>query len=565
MKKIGIFICALAISLAAHSQKEIAGYSPKKYVSVTKEVKPPILAMKNLEFTDSDGNNCIDAAETCYISFDVANTGYGDGMNLSVQLNTKSSISGISFKAETPINPIKKDETQSIKIPINGTMNTANGTAQFSVKVDEPNGFGTNAYELDVKTRAFQAPLVKVNDYTVTSSTSGVLAKKQPFDLQLLVQNIQYGLAEDVNITLKLPAGVILLSGNGSLNYNSVKAGEKKDIVYSLIVGDNFSGNALDIMVDISEKFGKYAEDKSINLELNQAMEQNKIVVDANVEEQGEIKIASLTADVDKNIPMSSATKSNSYALIIGNEDYTKYQPGLTDESNVLYARNDAKIFRDYCRRTLGIPKENITLLTDAISSSIKREIERFVNNAKYGNGQAELIFYFSGHGFPYDKNKDGNSDGSYIMPVDISSTNVTDGIALTELYAKLTTYPAKKITVFMDACFSGGGRQEGLLAAKAVRYKAKEEPVKGNLVVFSASKDSQESLFYNEKGHGLFTYFLLKKLQQTKGDISYQQLFDYLKNEVPRTASDKYYKEQNPQVVFGKEIQESWGNWKLK
>nr|NQU94355.1 caspase family protein [Bacteroidota bacterium] len=122
-----------------------------------------------------------------------------------------------------------------------------------------------------------------------------------------------------------------------------------------------------------------------------------------------------------------------------------------------------------------------------------------------------------------------------------------------------------KKVTVILDACFSGGGRNQGLLAAKGVKVKPKENLVKGSLVVFAASSSDQESLFYEEEQHGLFTYYLLKKLKETKGEASYKEMYDYLKIKVPSTATDKYYKEQNPNMNVSSDVESEWKVWKFK
>lgn len=269
-----------------------------------------------------------------------------------------------------------------------------------------------------------------------------------------------------------------------------------------------------------------------------------------------------LTSDIDINIPETSLKNGTTYALIIGNEDYTKYQPELTQESNVLFARNDARAFSLYCEKTLGLPNENITLITDAISTQMTKEIERLMNKAKYSEGNIRLIFYYSGHGFPYDADKNGTSDDSYLIPVDVGSANIEDGISLSKLYSDLTTFNSDRVTVILDACFSGGGRESGLITAKAIKYKAKETAVKGNLIVFSASSANQESLFYREKKHGLFTYFLLKKLQESNGSANYKEIFDFVKINVPMVASDKEYKTQNPQVIISPDIEANWMNW---
>ena len=81
----------------------------------------------------------------------------------------------------------------------------------------------------------------------------------------------------------------------------------------------------------------------------------------------------------------------------------------------------------------------------------------------------------------------------------------------LQELYQKLGSLKAKKVTVFLDACFTGGGRVSGLMASRGVKVKPKEGSLSGNLVVFSASSEEQSSLPFNDEQHGIFTYHLLK------------------------------------------------------
>jgi hypothetical protein len=264
-------------------------------------------------------------------------------------------------------------------------------------------------------------------------------------------------------------------------------------------------------------------------------------------------------SDVDTDIPVNSNKNKNTYALIIGNEDYTKYQNSLHSESNVDFARRDARLFAEYAEKTLGIPKENITLLEDAISSQMNREIEKIAKLSKYSNGEATIIFYYAGHGFPDEITKE-----AYIMPVDISGADVKYGMKLNDLYAKLTENTTQKVIVILDACFSGGGRNQGLLAARSVKIKPKENPITGNLVVFSASSGEQSSLPYVSKQHGMFTYFLLKKLKQTNGDVSLEELSNYITREVQINAIKVNSKDQNPKVLVSPDIENLWMDWKL-
>jgi len=75
------------------------------------------------------------------------------------------------------------------------------------------------------------------------------------------------------------------------------------------------------------------------------------------------------------------------------------------------------------------------------------------------------------------------------------------------------------------------------------------------NITVLSASSGEQISSTYDEKGHGLFTYFLLKGIKdenviQQDGSIKKEDLFDYIKPQVERIARKQYNNEQTPQLA---------------
>ena len=104
-------------------------------------------------------------------------------------------------------------------------------------------------------------------------------------------------------------------------------------------------------------------------------------------------------SDVDIDIPVNKTVKPNTYALIIGNEDYSSFQTGLSNEVNVDFAINDARVFKEYCINVMGIPEKQIKLLTNATAGQMSQGIAWLSNLAKIDDGKAELVFYYSGHG----------------------------------------------------------------------------------------------------------------------------------------------------------------------
>ena len=260
------------------------------------------------------------------------------------------------------------------------------------------------------------------------------------------------------------------------------------------------------------------------------------------------------SSDVDQNIPEAPATNANTFAIIIANENYL-------EETPVQYALNDGQTFKTYCQKVLGLPEDNIHYRENATLNMILTEVDWISKVAKAYNGEASLIIYYAGHGIP-----DEASGSSYLLPVDGIGNNLRTGYSLAELYKTLGALPAKSVTVFMDACFSGAKRGEGMLAsARGVAIKAKPEAPKGNMVVFSAAQGDETAYPYEDKGHGLFTYFLLKKLQETKGQVSLGELAQYVQQQVSRRSIVTNGKSQTPCVTPSETVVETWKGKMLK
>ena len=261
---------------------------------------------------------------------------------------------------------------------------------------------------------------------------------------------------------------------------------------------------------------------------------------------------------VDSDIPENRKV-ANRYALVIGNQDYTSYQRTLSSEQNVDYAENDATIFKQYCLNTLGVKQENMHFLLNATAGQMSQEIDLVSKIVSKLGPDAELIVYYAGHGYPDELTK-----VPYLIPVDVSASNLNSAIKLSEVYKKLSSTNAGKISVFLDACFTGGGRTSGLIASRGVKIRPKKGALTGNMIVFSASSSDQSSLPYRKEAHGMFTFHLLKKLQETKGAVNMGDLSDYLIDKVSIQSLKENKKEQDPTVNASQEVSTQWRNWKF-
>lgn len=475
------------------------------------------------------------------------------------KLNSKNEIQIISYPYRVLPEIIEAGKEYKVEIRLKAGLDIPTDQCKLTMQVIEPNGFDSPPVEIDFITSSFKKPKVLVVDGIFSAEGGGNLKVNQATTLEVLVQNIGEGKAQDVSAVIKLPTNVINL-GESEFKITTLKSGESSKINFQFIATARYSKNEIPIEIILNEKYKKYSSNKIFTVPLNQILNTTKYKVENGNEQSNPIALASLHSDVDKDIPVIQNQLNSRYALIIGNEDYKKYQMGLHSDQNVLFARNDALVFREYLIKTLGVPEKQTFMLTDATRAQMSRELERITQLVKM-TPNAELVFYYAGHGLPDIETQQG-----YLIPVDVTASNLKDAISLKELYSKLASSKASKTLVFLDACFSGGGRGEnGLLAARTVKVKPKGDIIEGNIVAFTASSGEEVSLPLIKEYHGLFTYYLLKKIKDTQGQLTLEQLKTYLESEVPKASLIENGIRQTPQVLVAPDLSDKWLSWKLQ
>jgi hypothetical protein len=256
-----------------------------------------------------------------------------------------------------------------------------------------------------------------------------------------------------------------------------------------------------------------------------------------------------IKSDVDELPQVKTKPNKNAYAVVIGIEEYRQKLPRAD------FATADAKIISEYLTKTMGYPEENvITLLNDrALKSDMEKYFDRWLSNNVEENGR--VFIYYSGHGAPNTQTGD-----AYLVPYDGDPTFITEtGYPIARLYESLGKLKAREITVVLDSCFSGaGGRSVLAKGAKPLVITINTPNIKKNIAVMTASSGDQISSAYEEQGHGLFTYFLLKGIKnedvvRPDGSIKMDDLFSYIKPQVERIARKQFNNEQTPQLIGAK------------
>lgn len=244
-----------------------------------------------------------------------------------------------------------------------------------------------------------------------------------------------------------------------------------------------------------------------------------------------------IMSDVDVLPLVQAQPRKNAYAIVIGIEKYRQQLPAAD------YAERDARTVAEYLSKVMGYPEDHIVrLLNDhATKSDMKKYLEKWIfNNVEKGG---TVFVYFSGHGAP-----DTATGDVFLVPYDGDPTFIDEtGYSLNRLYKVLEKLPAKEIIIAIDSCFSGaGGRSVLAKGARPLVMTLNTAPMRSDrIAVLSASSGSQISSTYEEKGHGLFTYFLLKGIKEGHAELG--NLYSYLKPQVRSIALKQYNNEQIP------------------
>lgn len=262
------------------------------------------------------------------------------------------------------------------------------------------------------------------------------------------------------------------------------------------------------------------------------------------------VAVAPPPADIDLDIPPTNMRNPDGIAVIIGNKDYQGDIPPVD------YAIRDAESVKQYLLARMGYQEENIILVANATQA---RLIALFGDAEHYQGrlyslikpGLSDVFIYYSGHGAP-----DVETGRSYFVPVDADSSTIKlNGYSLETFYANIARLPARQTVVVIDACFSGGSQQGMIIRSASPVFIETRGIISGNAAVLTSGSAGQISSWYQEKGHGLFTYFFLKGLRgegdlDRNGEITIDELYRYLSDQtggIPYWARRLHNREQTP------------------
>ena len=215
-----------------------------------------------------------------------------------------------------------------------------------------------------------------------------------------------------------------------------------------------------------------------------------------------------IAANEPELIPPEAKAKANpnALALIVGIEEY-----GHTFKAE--HAARDAQLFYDYAQRSLGIPAENIKLLTGekATRADLLHAVKNWLG-PRVIPGKSQVVVFFAGHGLA-----SSNGEKAFLIPQDARPDLLEDtALDRQRLMADIAQARPQSALFFFDTCYSGGARggDKTLVAgARAITIKPRADLLPPNFMQFSAASNDQLAHSHPSQPHGLFSYYLMRGL----------------------------------------------------
>lgn len=515
-----------------------------------------------MSFTETSGNNVLDADEDGIISVAIFNRGKMTAKNCQLEFTSQEINSNITSTYEQMIGDFAPGENKQINIFVHADDSIQTGQTKFTFRILEENGFDLDPEKvLTLYTHEFQPPKLEIVDYGIEDQNRNLKIEKfEVVDVTFRIQNKGASTSTGAIAIIELGDNVVPMDMQNSYEIGELKSGEYKDIAAK--IATNARAQEVTINVKIIEESGKYSYEQTFELPFDVVQKRKDEIIIARADETGAYipDVANLKLDIAENIPKTSNLREHAIAVIIGNKNYIH-----VDVPTVEYAINDAALVKNYFIDALGIREENIFYLENASQSDF---FSIFGTESNYKGklydytvkGLSEIFVYYSGHGAP-----DTDSDNSYIVPVDCDPNRVSlNGYSLKTLYSNLDKISNEMrvphVTVIMDACFSGNTQGGSILKNISPIYiKVKDNRTAyANSTIFTSASGEQVSTWYADKKQSLFTYYFLKGLKgEADSDndniITTKELYEYTADEingVPQMARRLNGRTQTPTLI---------------
>ncbi len=514
-----------------------------------------------------DDRRLLKAGEEGTLSVEVRNDGEGEALGVRVAIRGDTPILQFADATSRDLESIRPRQKGATTFTFRLPYSVPTGTGTLVVEVTESRpAYNAVPSRISIGTQAYPPPRLelthRVDDDDVgwsRGNSNGRIEAGEKIELHVTAENRGEGTALDVKVCAETTVAEVAISYPctelGDLPRGRSQTGTIAFAVGGTYLAEGARPKELALTLKVTEKTGLFGQQKRETLLVYPA---------------GRIDLPPpppLASDVDRFIHNASECAqpdSRKWAVVVGSERYL--QPQIP---RVPFARNDAHIVMEYLRKLLCVPEGQLIRLVDerATLTQLRLYLEnRLPAWVKEGH---TVFFYFVGHGIASNRDP-------YLIPYDGDpQAPQTSGYAVGALYSTLDRLKGAQVHAYLDACFSGGTRSgEALLpGGPHAAIMEVEDPVlrSPKLVALTAASGTQLSYSFQEQGHGLFTYYLLKGLMGEAAEpgrrrqVTVKALAEYVTAQVGDQARRLFGLESRQEPVLKPTPPGARGQWVLR
>lgn len=189
---------------------------------------------------------------------------------------------------------------------------------------------------------------------------------------------------------------------------------------------------------------------------------------------------------------LSIPDPDNTYAIIIGNENYQLYSDDFTED--VLHAIYDAERFNNILINKMGLNSKNISFYTDATNTHIKLALAKIKNlKSQSGSSKLSIIFYYNG------KINEVIGEGLYLTPIDSDGENKFFSFSLTDLCNRISAVSGAVNYIILDSPINTVHKFHSLLDTPGLSYS--DNDINPKKFIISIARPYPEFALMKAKG----------------------------------------------------------------
>ena len=510
---------------------------------------PPVLTA-SVVLSEPSGEGYLDAEELATLKVTLTNSGSGPAKTTRISISQESGPT-LYYHVSATVASIAPGNSHTERFQITVPENVTDGKVAYTISFLEAQGFEPQPVKFTAEVRAQREPLLTLVDFGVVDQNGdGKVSKGESAEITARIQNRGQGKAKGVSVkVLEDPTKNIFLAPYSEKEFKlgDIPAGESRDVIFT-VVTNNRVADLVNVELKLTEKRPRFSKSGYVNLEIDKQQSRlQPLAFTGSASDVAIADLATLSVDIEQDIPRSKTKNPNALAVVFGVENYKNV-------SAVTFAKRDASYMKEYFEKTLGIPADKIYYKID--DDVTKGEFDKVFSKDGWldkrikKEGKTNVFIYYAGHGAPEIK-----ENKAYLIPYDGDPNYASQtGYALDVLYANLGNLKARSVTLFLDACFTGANRESEILLAGARPMFMEVNPsAAGNITIFSAASGKEISSAWPEKRHGLFSYFLMKGMRgdgdaNKDGQLTMDELGSYIQTNVSRQAGF-LDREQTPQL----------------